>query len=37
MSVNAVLSGRYLDIALTTTMGVARGGTWPVVHGHQNI
>jgi len=26
-----VLSARYLDIAPTTTMGIARGGTWAMV------
>ena len=29
--VNAVLSARYPDIAPTTNMGVARGGTWAMV------
>jgi len=31
MLVNALLSDRYLDIAPTTTMDVAKGGTWAMV------
>jgi len=28
---NALLNARYLDIAPTTTMGVAKGGTWAML------